>query len=201
MINKQGDILSFGNDFYDVERIITRKYKRTKKYYLIKWVGYSLKECSWEPASNLENISKMVENFDNNFPNSIDKRQLKKYLRLVHKDKRNRNKNKKKLKTDSKNQDNLNISNLIIRINNSENIIEEEKGNVDEEVKKMEIPKKYDDKKEEAQKEMEIINKIDDKSKGEDKIISNKNNILIKIENEPTEEDDVPKLIKPIIIW
>ena len=86
------------NDYFDVERIITRKYKGDKKYYLIKWEGYPLKDCSWEPASNLENIKSMVENFDNNYPNSIKKRLLKKYFRLIHGSKINRNKNNLKLK-------------------------------------------------------------------------------------------------------
>ena len=67
MENKEIDkYFNYGNDYFDVERIITRKFKGDKKYYLIKWVGYPLKDCSWEPATNLENIKIMVENFDNN---------------------------------------------------------------------------------------------------------------------------------------
>ena len=72
----------FNNDknYFDVEKIITRKIDGKNKYYLIKWVGYPLKDCSWEPVSHLQNISHMVEIFDNNFPSSIDKKGLKRYL-------------------------------------------------------------------------------------------------------------------------
>ena len=71
-------------DYFDVEKIITRKINGKKKYYLIKWVGYPLKDCSWEPISHLQNISHMIEIFDNNFPASIDKKGLKRYLCAIN---------------------------------------------------------------------------------------------------------------------
>ena len=71
-------------NYFDVEKIITRKIDGKNKYYLIKWVGYPLKDCSWEPVSHLQNISHMVEIFDNNFPSSIDKRGLKRYLCVIN---------------------------------------------------------------------------------------------------------------------
>ena len=71
-------------DYFDVEKIITRKINGKKKYYLIKWVGYPLKDCSWEPISHLQNISHMIEIFDNNFPASIDKKGLKRYLCVIN---------------------------------------------------------------------------------------------------------------------
>ena len=76
----------FNNDknYFDVEKIITRKIDGKNKYYLIKWVGYPLKDCSWEPVSHLQNISHMVEIFDNNFPSSIDKKGLKRYLYVIN---------------------------------------------------------------------------------------------------------------------
>ena len=76
----------FNNDknYFNVEKIITRKIDGKNKYYLIKWVGYPLKDCSWEPVSHLQNISHMVEIFDNNFPSSIDKRGLKRYLCVIN---------------------------------------------------------------------------------------------------------------------
>ena len=76
----------FNNDknYFNVEKIITRKINGKKKYYLIKWVGYPLKDCSWEPISHLQNISHMIEIFDNNFPASIDKKGLKRYLCVIN---------------------------------------------------------------------------------------------------------------------
>ena len=71
-------------DYINVEKIITRKIYGKNKYYLIKWVGYPIKDCSWEPVSHLKNIIHMVEIFDNNFPSSIDKKGLKRYLCVIN---------------------------------------------------------------------------------------------------------------------
>lgn len=45
--------------------------------YLIKWVGYSAKENTWEPVENLTNVIYMVEEFENKksiirMPNTIE---------------------------------------------------------------------------------------------------------------------------------
>ena len=71
-------------NYFDVEKIISRKFIGKNRFYLIKWVGYSVKECSWEPVSHLVNVRNMIEAFDNNFPNSIDKKQLKRYLNMLN---------------------------------------------------------------------------------------------------------------------
>ena len=56
------------NKYYNVDKIITRKIKRGQKFYLIKWKGFPLEYCSWEPISHLTKILNVVEIFDNNFP-------------------------------------------------------------------------------------------------------------------------------------
>jgi hypothetical protein len=167
-----------GNDYYDVEKIITRKYNGSKKYYLIKWEGYPLKDCTWEPASNLDNIPEMVEDFDNNFPKSIDKLQLKKYLRLRHERKKNRIKNKLKLK-----------------FNISGNHKEEEQKKQDDIIKEIQIPLCNDENKNE---EIKLLN-INDTEKNDKP--KNNNIISFSIEDEITDNNDAPKLIEPIIIW
>ena len=70
-LNKDFDDL---DDYYEVEKIITRRFKGKNKLYLIKWLGYPITDCTWEPISHLGNINTLVEQFDDNFPNSIDKR-------------------------------------------------------------------------------------------------------------------------------
>ena len=64
---------------YDVEFIITSKIKGKKKFYLIKWKGYPITDCSWEPISHLSNVNDMVKEFDDNFPNSINHKNLKEF--------------------------------------------------------------------------------------------------------------------------
>jgi len=196
------EFYNFGNEYFNVERIITRKYKDNKKYYLVKWVGYPLKDCSWEPASNLENIKLMVDNFENNYPNSINKRLLKKYFRLIHGNKRNKSKNKDnlKLKKYFKNKDNYN--NLLIRINNS--IIFNKEKNVkekkEEKYKDIEVLIKRSDEKEDEKHQQEKF--PENNEKYEDKIVNKEDINLIKIENiYMDDKDDAPKLIRPIIIW
>jgi len=57
--NKEND-----EQLYEVEKILDRKKIKGKYKYLIKWKGYSMDECTWEPLSNLENIKHYVEQFD-----------------------------------------------------------------------------------------------------------------------------------------
>ena len=64
------------------KRKYLRKMVKNKKYYLIKWEGYSLKSCSWEPLSHLDKILDLVEEFDNNFPDSIEKEDYQQFLKL-----------------------------------------------------------------------------------------------------------------------
>jgi len=68
------------NKCYEVEKIITRKSKYGKNFYLIKWEGYPISECTWEPISHLSNVRDMVEEFDKDFPNSINQKLLKEFL-------------------------------------------------------------------------------------------------------------------------
>jgi hypothetical protein len=49
---------------YFVEKILDkRKYKDIWKY-KVKWVGYSIDDCTWEPIENLEQCRDMVEKFE-----------------------------------------------------------------------------------------------------------------------------------------
>ncbi|ORD96468.1 HP1 [Hepatospora eriocheir] len=40
-------------DVYEVEKILDDRINNNKKQYLIKWLGYSLDECTWEYEENL----------------------------------------------------------------------------------------------------------------------------------------------------
>ena len=112
-------------DYYEVEKIISRKLVGKNKFYLIKWLGYPIQDCTWEPISHLDKINTLVENFDKDFPFSIDKRLLQKYLRTIHK------KNNRRLKKISKSNqekcranENSQISHIIINLEDSKNLSE-----------------------------------------------------------------------------
>lgn len=51
-------------EFYQVEKICDCKTVRGKKFYFIKWVGYSSKDNTWEPLVNLSNVLYMVDEYD-----------------------------------------------------------------------------------------------------------------------------------------
>ena len=51
-------------EYYDVEKILDKKRIRGKYRYLIKWKGYPMEQCTWEPISNLENVKSMVDEFE-----------------------------------------------------------------------------------------------------------------------------------------
>ena len=68
-----------GNKSFDVEKIITRRMDGKKCLYLIKWEGYPITDFTWEPISHLSNIIDMVQEFEENFPQSINQKLLKEF--------------------------------------------------------------------------------------------------------------------------
>ena len=180
-------------DYFIVDKIIARKLVGKKKLYLIKWKGYPVGDCSWEPISNLVNITNMVEDFDKNFPNSIDKRQLKKYLKVIKQRSNHiiKIKNPFFKKIVYKNEKNTIEDNIIICIDNNnlfnkvtEEKKEEEKENDGENIKETK----------------EIINDDNNIFKGSDKnnfdYIENLNEF-----NSISDDKHRSELIRPIIAW
>ena len=184
---------NLSKDYFIVDKIIARKLVCKKKLYLIKWKGYPVGDCSWEPISNLVNITNMVEDFDKNFPNSIDKRRLKKYLKVIKQRSNHiiKIKNPFFKKIVFKNEKNTIEDNIIICIDNNnlfnkvkEEKKEEEKENDGENIKETK----------------EII--IDDNNifKGSDK---NNFDYIEKLNEFNSISDDKHRseLIRPIIAW
>ena len=58
------------NKVYEVEKIINCKFYKNKKYYLIKWLCYPISESTWEPKSNIKNLSAMLDKFEAEYPYS-----------------------------------------------------------------------------------------------------------------------------------
>ena len=65
----------FHNGVYDeefaVESILDKKVVNGIAQYKIKWVGYPLSDCTWEPFSHLENVKDMVARFEYNLLSNI----------------------------------------------------------------------------------------------------------------------------------
>jgi len=50
--------------FYEVDKILDRKEVGGTALYKIKWKGYPLSACSWEPLDHLDTVMDLVEEFD-----------------------------------------------------------------------------------------------------------------------------------------
>ena len=61
---------------YEVEKILTRRGENDHLQYLIKWKGYPMDDCSWEPASNLKNSKRILAAFNNKYETELQRRLL-----------------------------------------------------------------------------------------------------------------------------
>lgn len=45
---------------YEVEDILRETFIYGKVHYLIKWKGYGLRDCTWEPIEHLKNVPDII---------------------------------------------------------------------------------------------------------------------------------------------
>ena len=55
-------------NIYTIEKILDRKKEKGKYKYKIKWEGYPMDQCTWEPIENLQYAIGLVEEFNKNHP-------------------------------------------------------------------------------------------------------------------------------------
>lgn len=60
-------------NLYEVEKIINCKYFNNKKYYLIKWLCYPINQSTWESKENLKHLQYLIDEFESQYPHTIDK--------------------------------------------------------------------------------------------------------------------------------
>ena len=84
------------NKIYEVEKIITRRFHRNKKYYLIKWLFYPITESTWEPKSSIKHLKFMLQKFEDEYPLSIDKEMYNVYCNETKR--KNKTKKNKEIK-------------------------------------------------------------------------------------------------------
>jgi hypothetical protein len=63
---------------FEVEKILTKRGadNHIQYMYLIKWKGYPIEDCSWEPASNLQNSNRILAAFNNKHEIELQRRLL-----------------------------------------------------------------------------------------------------------------------------
>ena len=84
------------SNIYEVEKIINCKFYKNKKFYLIKWLYFPINESTWEPKSNLKNLKNLIDEFESEYPFSIDQDMYNIFCEEINKKKRYKNKNKNK---------------------------------------------------------------------------------------------------------
>ena len=84
------------SNFYEVEKIINCKIYKNKKFYLIKWLYFPINESTWEPKSNLKNLKNLIDEFESEYPFSVDHDMYNIFCEEINKKKRYKNKNKNK---------------------------------------------------------------------------------------------------------
>jgi GTPase involved in cell partitioning and DNA repair len=52
------------SDLYEVEKIIDKRKRFGKDEYKVKWLGYKMSECTWEPLEHLLNVMDEVEKYE-----------------------------------------------------------------------------------------------------------------------------------------
>ena len=112
---------SFNNDsedeLYNVEKILDKKKVGGKVLYKVKWEGYDINQCTWEPLKNLFNVQKFINEFERKNKQNNKKILNKKHKRnksIVNKkkiDENNKDKNKKSSSYSKKNDDEI-VSNF-----------------------------------------------------------------------------------------
>lgn len=52
------------DDIFEVEKLLNRRKEKGKTLYRVKWLGYDMKEATWEPVENLSDVMEMVFELD-----------------------------------------------------------------------------------------------------------------------------------------
>ena len=144
---------------YPIEKILDKRKANNRIEYKIKWEGYSIKECTWEPIENLQTAIELVEEYDKLHPNKKIKNYTPKSKLLGKKKKLSKGQKKSILMMAEKNneggqENEKNETNDKINIAGEENLpitsAQEEdykrKYNIDDSLKKVKTVRKKDNK-------------------------------------------------------
>ena len=64
-------------EYYNIEKIIGRRKINGKFEYKIKWEGYPMNQCTWEPMKNLESAKELVEEYNRSNPIDLPQKSAK----------------------------------------------------------------------------------------------------------------------------
>ena len=65
------------DELYYVEDILDKKIHNKIVYYKVKWDGYPLEECTWEPINELYNVQYLIDDFEKLHKQILDAKNAK----------------------------------------------------------------------------------------------------------------------------
>ena len=68
--------MSSSRKYYKIEKILNKRKVRGKYQYKIKWDGFSLDKCTWEPVENLEYAKDILNEFNRTHKKKLKKKNL-----------------------------------------------------------------------------------------------------------------------------
>ena len=92
-------------EYYNIEKILGRRKQNGVLKYKIKWQGYNISQCTWEPMKNLVTAKELVEEYDRTHPIILGKKPGK--SKQKKKDKNNNLLTKKKILKKDKNENKI----------------------------------------------------------------------------------------------
>jgi len=118
-------------EYYNIEKIIGRRKINGKFEYKIKWEGYPMNQCTWEPMKNLESAKELVEEYNRSNPIDLPQKSAK----ADHKKKEDTFLNKKRKEIKDENEEKVEKEEIKEENEkkNQENVPNEKK--VDEDIK------------------------------------------------------------------
>ena len=117
-------------EFYNIEKILGRRKQNGIIQYKIKWEGYPISQCTWEPMKNLETAKELVEEYDRTHPITLDKKSGKSEQKKKDKNTTLLTKKRSIKKDENKIQENL--PNEIIQVDEVKNNESEVKQEINE---------------------------------------------------------------------
>ena len=62
--------------YYDIEKILGKKIMKGEIHYKIKWKGFKMNQCTWEPEKNVINASYAINEFERILQKRIKKKKV-----------------------------------------------------------------------------------------------------------------------------
>ena len=116
-----------GEVYYNIEKILDRKKVKDRQLYKIKWEGYPMEQCTWEPIENLQNALILIEEYNKAHPIKSKKTNKSNKTKKEKKEEKLLGIKRKDQET-QKIQENTNQP----QIQNNNNIIPNNKNNIEE---------------------------------------------------------------------